>query len=92
MSSQTRQAFGRRVRLLRTERGLSLRGFALMTAVDKSHLLAIEHGRTAPTLDTIERIAGGLDVPMSYLLFEVDSRRVRCEYDGGGRAGGAGRR
>lgn len=63
-----------------------------MTAVDKSHLLAIEHGQTAPTLDTIERIAGGLDVPMSYLLFEVDSRRVRCEYDGGGRAGGAGRR
>ena len=74
MSIEVRQAFGRRVRLLRKERGFSLRQFALTTGIDKSFLSSIELGRKSPTLDTIERIASGLDVTLSYLMFNVDAK------------------
>ena len=87
MSIEVRKAFGTRVRALRTERSFSLRQFALTIGIDKSFLVDIEYGRKAPTLDTIERIAGGLDVTMSYLMFDVDAHRMRCEYDGAGRGG-----
>ena len=83
MGTEVRQAFGRRVRELRVERGYSLRKFALTIGADKSYLVDIEYGRKSPTLDTIWRIASGLDVTMSYLLFEVDSPRVNCEYSVG---------
>ena len=81
MSSEIRQAFGRRVRELRVERGFSLRKFALTIGADKSFLVDIEYGRKSPTLDTIWRISRGLDVTMSYLLFEVDSKYVCCDYE-----------
>ena len=71
--SDIRQAFGQRVRALRKERGFSLRKFALTIGADKSYLVDIEYGRKSPTLDTVWRISSGLDVTMSYLLFEVDS-------------------
>lgn len=88
MSIEVRKAFGTRVRALRTERSFSLRQFALTIGIDKSFLVDIEYGRKAPTLDTIERIAGGLDVTMSYLMYDVDAGRKRVEYDGAGRGGG----
>ncbi|WP_342586918.1 helix-turn-helix domain-containing protein [Olsenella sp. An188] len=81
MSMETRQAFGRRVRALRTESGFSLRKFALAIGADKSYLVDVEYGRKSPTLDTVERIARGLDVSMSYLLEGVDTVGP-IEYDG----------
>lgn len=81
MSSATRQAFGRRVRLLRTERGISLRKFALAIGTNKSYLVDVEYGHKSPTLDTIERIARGLDVSISFLVKDIDSK-VDVEYDG----------
>ena len=48
MSSEIRQAFGRRVRELRVERGFSLRKFALTIGADKSFLVDIEYGRKSP--------------------------------------------
>ena len=71
MSNEIRQAFGKRVRGLRTDNGFSLRKFALMIGVDKSFLVDIEYGRVSPTLDTIERIAGGLGVDLSSLFCGV---------------------
>lgn len=71
MSTETRQEFGRRVRTLRESKGFSLRQFALTIGINKSFLVEIEYGRKAPTLDTMEKIAWGLGVPISYLLFGV---------------------
>ena len=83
MSSEVRHAFGQRVRALRLERNFSLRQFALTIGINKSCLVDIEFGRKAPTLDTIERIAGGLDVTMSYLMLGIETDRMRyaCEKD-----------
>ncbi|MBM6676277.1 helix-turn-helix transcriptional regulator [Olsenella uli] len=82
MSSATRQAFGKRVRQLRAERGLSLRKFALIIGTNKSYLVDVEYGRKSPTLDTIERIARGLDVTISFLVQGIDAAGG-IEYDGG---------
>ncbi|MBM6775234.1 helix-turn-helix domain-containing protein [Olsenella profusa] len=81
MSISTRQAFGQRVRLLRMEREFSLRMFALTIGVDKSFLVNIEHGRVSPTLDTIEKIARGLNVTISFLMQGIDTVGP-VEYEG----------
>ena len=71
MERETRREFGARLRALRQEKGFSLRQFALTIGINKSYLVEIEYGRKAPTLDTMEKIACGLGVPISYLLIGV---------------------
>lgn len=64
----TRQPqFGRRLRKLREERGISQRSLAdgLVTASYISHL---EAGRRVPTLDVVVRLARSLDVPVAELV------------------------
>jgi transcriptional regulator with XRE-family HTH domain len=70
MSEQTRQALGRRIRALRTERGLSQRKLSLMLGIDRSYIIGIELGRKNPTVDSLEKIAAGLGVTLSE-LFEI---------------------
>lgn len=72
MSSAIRQSFGKRVRYLRIERGYSLRMFALTIGINKSYLVDIEYGRKSPTLDTMDKIARGLDVTISFLVLDID--------------------
>ena len=60
---------GSNIARLRTERGHSQGSFALMVGVSRQYLIDIESGRATPTVDMLERIAGGLDVRVS-LLFE----------------------
>lgn len=63
-----KKEFGDRVRALREQAGLSTNKFALMVGLSKSFIIQIEHGRRNISLDTIERIAAGLN--MSAELFE----------------------
>ena len=68
MQSETGKQFGSRVRTLRTDAGISLRQFALMIGIDKSFLVDVEYGRKSPTLETIEKISKGLDIPISTIV------------------------
>lgn len=68
MSGEIRVAFGTRVRALRKERGFSLRQFALMIGMDKGFLVDVELGRKSPTLDTVAKIAAGLDISLCELF------------------------
>lgn len=74
MSQKVRTDFGGRVRQLRIERNISLRRFALVIGIDKSFLVDIEYGRKAPSLDTIEKIALGLNVSFSELFSSLGPR------------------
>lgn len=56
------QDIGRRIRVLREEKGISLRQFALMTSLDKSHLSNIERGRIDLKVGSLDKILKGLDV------------------------------
>lgn len=57
-----KKEFGDRVRALREQAGLSTNKFALMVGLSKSFIIQIEHGRRNISLDTIERIAAGLNM------------------------------
>lgn len=50
---------------------MSLRAFGMMTGVHYNQLLHIEQGRTNPSLETLYRIANGLDVEVADLLSVV---------------------
>ncbi len=69
---------GARIRELRFERGLSLQHVAEVGQLSKGHLSSIEHGLAAITVETLERIARGLDVlPMDVCTFPEDDERAR---------------
>lgn len=75
MVTQVRQQFGSKVRCLRERQGISLRQFALSVNLDKTFLSDIERGNRSATLDTIDKIARGLDVSLSELFEDVGAKR-----------------
>lgn len=64
-------AFGRRLRELRAEHGLSQDDLADKTDVHPTAIGRLERGSREPRLTTILRIARGLDVSPSALLDEL---------------------
>ncbi len=70
---------GTRIRELRAERGLSLAELADASELSKGHLSSVEHGLAAITIQTISRLAKGLEVPALYLLtFKADDERAHA--------------
>lgn len=59
--------FGRRVRKLRKEKGLSQEAFALECGLDRTYIGGIERGERNVTLRNIEVIATALDMSVSEL-------------------------
>ena len=60
--------FGRRVRQLRVERGVSQEAFAHQVQIDRSYYGSIERGERNVSLENICLIAAGLGVPPAELL------------------------
>lgn len=70
---------GTRIRELRHERGMSLGALADASSLSKGHLSSVEHGLAAITINTIERLAQGFEVPPMYLLtFAKDDERAHA--------------
>ena len=70
---------GRRIRTLRTERGLTLTGLAARVGITRSFLSGVERGVAYPSLMVLRSIAAALEVPV-FLLFtapETNSIVVR---------------
>jgi transcriptional regulator with XRE-family HTH domain len=61
-------AFGERMRSLRLELGISLGQLSEATAISKGHLSTIESGFASITIESILRIAIGLDLSPMLLL------------------------
>ena len=59
---------GARVHELRKERNLSLRALAEMCNVSPNTVSLIERGLSSPSIDTLQRLAGGLGVSIAALL------------------------
>ena len=59
---------GDNIARLRVEAGITQCSFALMVVVSRQYLIDIENGRANPTVDMLERIAGGLDTPVGKLF------------------------
>src|SRR5690242_19752443 len=68
MSSVLRVALGRTVRALRSAAGYSQEGFADAIGVHRTYMGTLERGDGNPTLETLELIANGLQMPVSELI------------------------
>lgn len=70
---------GKRIKMLRKERGLSLKELSKKTDISISFLSDIENGRSNPSLERLKDIAKGLNTTISYLLGETDDIEINSE-------------
>ena len=69
MGNNTLKAqLGANISTLRKAAGVSKSTFALMVGVSRLYLAEIENGDANPTVDVLERIAGGLDATVGELF------------------------
>lgn len=72
MKETLSQRFGRCVRQLRTEAGLSQVEFSELCGFYQTYLSRIENGRANPTLNAMEVIANGLGLTIYELWVSVE--------------------
>jgi transcriptional regulator with XRE-family HTH domain len=65
-------AIGARLRSLREEKGLSQGDIEKSTGLLRCYISRIENGHTIPSLETLERFAGALDVPLYQMFYSGD--------------------
>jgi len=63
---------GRRLRKLREEKNLSQGDIEKRTGLLRCYISRVENGHTVPSLETLERLASALEVPLYQLFFEGD--------------------
>jgi transcriptional regulator with XRE-family HTH domain len=63
---------GHRLRKLREEKHLSQGDIEKRTGLLRCYISRVENGHTVPSLETLERLASALDVPLYQLFFEGD--------------------
>ena len=60
---------GARIRQIRQEKGLSQGDIEEATGLLRCYISRVEHGHTVPSLETLERFAAALDVPLYQLFY-----------------------
>ena len=68
-----REIVGYNLKRLRVAREISQERLAYDSAVDRSYLSGIERGAENPTIDTLDRIAATLSVPLADLFTPLES-------------------
>ena len=63
--------FGMNVRKYRLKKGYSQEKFAEIVELHRTYISAVERGKRSISLENIERIANGLEIPI-YKLFEFE--------------------
>jgi len=63
---------GERLRQLREQRGLSQGDVEKASGLLRGYISRVENGHTVPTLETLERFAVALDVPLYRLFYTVE--------------------
>lgn len=74
-------SFGRHLRSLRKARGLTQESQAKTSGLSPDTIRRLEHGDFSPSLDTIRKLAGGLDMELSTLFtgYELNERGTHDE-------------
>ena len=68
-------AFGKRIKELRKQTGLSQEKFALKIGMDRTYYASIESGKRNVSLKNIEKIASGFDISISRLFIGVGNKK-----------------
>lgn len=89
----TETSVGQRIRLLREQRGLSLRALADKCGLSVNAISRIERGENSPTVASLHLLARALDIPITEFFREASDRatvyvkrghRLRAEHSGMG--------
>ncbi|KYH31866.1 helix-turn-helix domain-containing protein [Neomoorella mulderi] len=64
---------GDKIRLVRQEKGLSLKDLSAKTGISFTYLSEIERGVLHPAADTLSKIASALEVPLSLLVSHTEN-------------------
>jgi transcriptional regulator with XRE-family HTH domain len=73
----TKAELGRRLRVARFERNLTLKEVAARCGMSATHISEVERGKTSPTIGALQRISAALGEKTSYFVQENDLPRVR---------------
>jgi transcriptional regulator with XRE-family HTH domain len=71
--SHAHLAWGRALRGIRTERGLSQERLAQLADLDRTYVSGIERGERNPSLTSLLRLAGALNVQISELATKAEA-------------------
>lgn len=63
-------SIGARIRQLREEKGLSQGDIEKLTGLLRCYTSRVENGHTVPSLDTLEKYAGALGIPLFQLFYQ----------------------
>ena len=63
---------GTRLKKLREERNLSQGDIEKRTGLLRCYISRVENGHTVPSLETLERLAAALELPLYHLFYEGD--------------------
>lgn len=72
---------GRRIRALRTERGLTLTGLAARVGITRSFLSSVERGVAYPSILVLRSIAAALEMPVFLLFTAPESNGIVVRKD-----------
>lgn len=72
MMKKLRVQFGRKLRALRKQRGITQEQLAEAASISVDFLSLVERGINAPSFETLEKLACALDMPVKQ-LFNFDS-------------------
>jgi transcriptional regulator with XRE-family HTH domain len=77
----TGRSFGRHVRSLRRARGMTQEVLAERCGLSADTIRRLEHGSFSPSLDTLRKLCGGLDLMLSTLFesYELGARNEARE-------------
>ena len=67
----TKEELGRRLRLARFERGMTLKEVAARCGMSATHISEVERGKTSPTVGALQRISSALGVKPSRFVREM---------------------
>src|SRR5215469_1337534 len=70
-----RARIGTRIRQLRLRLGISQGTIEQRTGLLRCYVSRVENGHTVPSLETLERFASALDIPLYLLFYEGDEPR-----------------
>ena len=64
---------GKRLRQLREAKSLSQGDIEKRTGLLRCYISRVENGHTVPSLETLEKLAAALQIPLYYLFYEGDA-------------------
>lgn len=71
---------GARLRALREQKGLSQGDLEQRSGLLRCYISSVEHSHTVPSIDTLERMARALEVPIQSLLEEGSEHEIAREH------------